>query len=456
VRDNLRLAGWLARHDHAAVAASTEKVLGLFPVLRERIDTAAGSLSGGEQQMLSIAQALCCGPRLLLIDELSLGLAPTVVAELLRVVRDLAASGVTVVLVEQSVNLATSIARRSVFMERGQVRFAGQTEELARRPDLVRSIFLGGAPRAAARTRSRIPGTDAPAPERAFAVEGVTRTFGGVTALSQVTLYADEGEIVGIIGANGAGKTTLFDICSGFLAPSYGRVCFGPVDVTDVPAHLRADMGLGRVFQDARLFPSLSVTETIAVALERHLEVRDPFLSLLRTGAVRDSETAAASAVQELVARMGLERYADAFVAELSTGTRRVVELACVLAHDPRVLLLDEPTSGIAQRESEAFGQLLLDLREQTGGTFLVIEHDVPLVASIADRLVCLHLGEVIAEGAPREVLRNPLVIEAYLGEDSAAIARSGATRPRRRARPLVAQRREAAHAPAATRSGGR
>jgi branched-chain amino acid transport system ATP-binding protein len=154
---------------------------------------------------------------------------------------------------------------------------------------------------------------------------------------------------------------------------------------------------------------------------------------MLRTGPVRDSEAAAADAVRGLIERMGLDRYKDAFVSELSTGTRRVVELACVLAHDPSVLLLDEPTSGIAQRESEALGRLLLELRDQTGATFLIIEHDVPLVASIADRLVCLHLGRVIAEGRPRDVLQSPEVVAAYLGEDAAAIARSGRTRPTRR-----------------------
>jgi branched-chain amino acid transport system ATP-binding protein len=203
--------------------------------------------------------------------------------------------------------------------------------------------------------------------------------------------------------------------------------------VTDVPAHVRADLGLGRVFQDARLFPSLPVSETIAVAFERHIETRDPFLSMLRTGAVIDAEAEVAAGVESLIERLGLERYRDAFVSELSTGTRRVVELACVLAHDPSVLLLDEPTSGIAQRESEALGRMLLDVRDQTGATLVIIEHDVPLVASIADRLVCLHLGSVIAEGSPTDVLADPAVIAAYLGDDDAAIARSG--RATRRAR---------------------
>jgi branched-chain amino acid transport system ATP-binding protein len=151
---------------------------------------------------------------------------------------------------------------------------------------------------------------------------------------------------------------------------------------------------------------------------------------MLRTGAVSGSEARVHHKVDELIQRLGLERYRDAFISELSTGTRRVVELACALGHDPSVLLLDEPTSGIAQRESEALGQLLLDLRAQTGATFVVIEHDVPLVSSISDRLVCLDLGEVIAEGPPDDVLSNPSVIAAYLGEDQAAIFRSGGGRP--------------------------
>ncbi|MHB1444446.1 MAG: ABC transporter ATP-binding protein, partial [Acidimicrobiales bacterium] len=269
-----------------------------------------------------------------------------------------------------------------------------------------------------------------------FAVLDIHRRFGGVAALDGVGLSARQGEILGIIGANGAGKTTLFDICSGFLPPSSGRIVLSGADVTDLPAEERAVLGLGRVFQDARLFPSLTVTETLAVAHERHLEVRDPFLSLLRTDAVRRSEKATADSVEELVVRLGLARYRDAFISELSTGTRRVVELGCLLAHQPQVVLLDEPTSGIAQRESEALGELLVDMRAQTGATFIIIEHDVPLVSSMSDRLVCLHLGRVLSQGIPSAVLADPLVIDAYLGTDAAALGRSGLVAvPKRRTR---------------------
>ncbi|MHB8465507.1 MAG: ATP-binding cassette domain-containing protein [Acidimicrobiales bacterium] len=419
VAENLRLGGWLARKDAPFIAETTAWIYQLFPALQLRLSTQAASLSGGEQQMLTIAQALYCRPRLLMIDELSLGLSPVVVGQLLGVVRQLAATGVTIVIIEQSLNLATSIAQRSVFMERGQVRFSGPTAELSARPDLMRSVFLGDRAR-------RRPAKAERDRQTAFSVDGITRRFGGVFALEGVSLAAGTGEILGIIGANGAGKTTLFDICSGFLPPSAGRVTLGEKDVTALAAHERADLGLGRVFQDARLFPSLTVSETIAVALERHIEVRDPFLSMLRTGPVSDSERDVHRRVDALIERFGLDRYRDAFVSELSTGTRRIVELACVVAHDPSVVLLDEPTSGIAQRESEALGGLLLELRAETGATFVVIEHDVPLIASIADRLVCLHLGKVIAEGGCDQVLADPGVVAAYLGEEQVAIARSG------------------------------
>jgi branched-chain amino acid transport system ATP-binding protein len=231
---------------------------------------------------------------------------------------------------------------------------------------------------------------------------------------------------LGIIGSNGAGKTTLFDLISGFVAPDAGRILLDGQEVNRLSAAARADLGLGRLFQDARLFPSLTVTETIATALERQVDVRDPIACLFYLGAVERSERKVAERVDELIETMGLGRYRDAFISELSTGTRRVVELACAMAHQPSVLLLDEPSSGIAQRESEALAEVLLNVRAATGTSMVVIEHDVPLVTSIADRMVCLHLGEVIASGSSTEVLADPRVIASYLGEEVVTIARSG------------------------------
>jgi branched-chain amino acid transport system ATP-binding protein len=267
----------------------------------------------------------------------------------------------------------------------------------------------------------------------ALSAHNLTKRYGGVVAVAGVDLEVPSGHILGVIGSNGAGKTTLFDIASGFVAPDSGRLFLHGRDVTELGAPGRAELGLGRSFQDARLFPSMTVSETLATALERHLEVRDPFACMLHLGAVVETEKDVARRVEELIELMNLQRYRDAFVSELSTGTRRVVELTCALAHAPSVLLLDEPSSGIAQKETEALGDVLLDVKERTGATLAAIEHDIPLISSIDDELVCLHLGEVIASGPPATVLADPMVVASYLGNDPTAVARSGRSKPTRR-----------------------
>jgi ABC-type branched-subunit amino acid transport system ATPase component/ABC-type branched-subunit amino acid transport system permease subunit len=427
VEENLRLAAWMYKRDKEFVRSTLTKVFTLFPALSKRAKVKASMLSGGEQQMLTLSQALFCKPKVLLIDELSLGLAPTVVAELLNAVRAMAREGVTIVIVEQSVNVATAIANRAVFMERGQVRFSGPTPSVEQQPNLLRSVFLRAASKAATRIRSEHEAQRMVDRQSitAFGVVNVSKRFGSVSALEDVSISVSKGEILGIIGANGAGKTTLFDVCSGFLDPDSGRVVMEGVNITPLAPYQRAIRGLGRVFQDAQLFPSMTVKEVLSVALERHVEVKDPLAGILGLAKVAESERKIDARVEELIELMGLGRWRNSFVSELSTGTRRVVDLACAMAHRPRVLLLDEPSAGMAQRESEAMGELLLGLRAETGATFLVIEHDVPLVSYVSDRLVCLHLGQVIAEGQVTAVLENPAVISAYLGRDEAAIQRS-------------------------------
>jgi branched-chain amino acid transport system ATP-binding protein len=255
---------------------------------------------------------------------------------------------------------------------------------------------------------------------------GVTRRFGGINAVDGVDLALHEGEILGLIGPNGAGKTTLFDLISGFLPVDGGRIRFAGHDVTRWSPDRRARAGLGRSFQDARLFPSLTVAENIAVSLERHLEVRDPLASMLGLPDVAESESDTAWKVHELVELLGLGAFRNKFVSELSTGSRRIVDLAMAIAHDPTVLLLDEPSSGIAQRETEALGPLLRRIQAETNCALLVIEHDMPLITSVSDRMLALELGRVIAGGTPDAVVHDPQVVASYLGTDAAVIARSG------------------------------
>lgn len=424
VRENLQLAGWTNRRNHDEVKASTDEVLEIFPVLQFRIDDSAANLSGGQQQMLALAMAFIAKPRVLLIDELSLGLAPVIVGQLLPIVQRLAATGVAVIMVEQSVNVALSVAERAYFLERGTVRFSGPTAELLARPDLLRSVFLSHASVGDSAAHELPPVTEGE--PMAMSVEGLVRSFGGIRAVSEVSFDIAPREIVGIIGPNGAGKTTLFDLISGFTPSESGRVFLGGREITEAMPAERAAAGLGRSFQDARLFPELTVHETLAVATERFVKSRSMLAAALRLPQMFDSEQKVALRVDELLELMGLTQYRHSFIRELSTGTRRVVDLACQVAHRPTVILLDEPSSGIAQREVEALAPVLLRLRNEMGASLIVIEHDMPLISSISDRLIALDQGVVVTIGSPSEVLENPEVVESYLGTSAVAISRSG------------------------------
>ena len=430
VAENLRIAGWMYRGDKVKLQEAINRVTDYFPVLRERWDVPAGGLSGGEQQMVVLAQALMGRPKLLMIDELSLGLAPVVVGRLLETVRRLADDGMTIILVEQSVNVALTVAKRAVFMEKGEIRFAGPTRELLERPDVLRAVFLQGASQAMGeqpKRAKRVPRQDFTEAPPALEVTGLTKSFGGVNAVTDVSLTLREGEILGLLGPNGAGKTTLFDLISGFVPVDSGRVLLHGLDITTLPPDARARLGLGRSFQDSKLFPAMTVVDTIRVAFERHIEVRDPLAAALNLPAVDDSEAAITERVEVLVDTLGLGAFRNKFVSEISTGTRRLIDLACILAHEPSVILFDEPSSGIAQRETEALGPLLRRIREITNSSLLVIEHDMPLLTSLADEVVALDLGQVVMRGTPDEVVNDPRVVTAYLGAGQDAVARSGA-----------------------------
>ena len=243
------------------MAEAKARVIDLFPILRQRGHQQAGNLSGGEQQMLSLAMALMVKPKVLMIDELSLGLAPTVVAQLLEVVKLLHATGTTIVVVEQSVNVALELAERAVFLEKGEVRFSGRTRDLLDRPDILRSVFIAGAgsvegtvvtPDAGptdlhvhASASSALvmadPGKRIPPSAEAPSIlecNGVRKTFGGITAIEDISLTLRDGEILGLIGHNGAGKTTFFDCVSGFLPLDGGRIRLGGADIDTWPAHM--------------------------------------------------------------------------------------------------------------------------------------------------------------------------------------------------------------------------
>jgi ABC-type branched-subunit amino acid transport system ATPase component/ABC-type branched-subunit amino acid transport system permease subunit len=271
--------------------------------------------------------------------------------------------------------------------------------------------------RAATAPRPMVVGSDV-----VLKVEGINKRFGGVIACNDVSFDVHRGETLGLIGPNGAGKTTLFEIIGGFTKADAGHIVFDGTDVTSRSAEGRSQAGLIRSFQDAPLFPTLSVVDTIRLAHERRMP-SGLFSSLVGRA---KHERAIQAETDRLVEMLGLQSYARKAVHELSTGTRRITELACLVALEPTVLLLDEPSSGVAQRETEALGDLIKAIKTHLGTTVVIIEHDIPLVRSLSDRLVAMESGTVIAVGTPTAVLADPLVVSSYLGGSDVAIERSG------------------------------
>ena len=233
-------------------------------------------------------------------------------------------------------------------------------------------------------------------------VDDVVVQFGGVTAVNHATFEAEAGKVTGLIGPNGAGKTTCFNVISGLQRPTKGKVRFNGKSVNSVPVHRRSKKGMGRTFQRLEAFGSLSVRENVRVALDIHRGIA----GLLKP---------ARADIDGLLERVGIAAYAEERADSIPTGTARLLELARCLAGDPQLLLLDEPSSGLDETETDAFGELLRDLAAEGRG-ILMVEHDMDLVMSVCDTIRVLDFGEVIAVGDPASVRADKRVQRAYLG----------------------------------------
>ena len=259
-----------------------------------------------------------------------------------------------------------------------------------------------------------------------LSIRGLTKRFGDLVAVDDVTFDVHRGETLGLIGPNGAGKTTVFEMISGFVRPNEGEILYRGIDITGLRPENRSRIGIVRSFQSATLFPTLSLLDTVMVARERarRSNVLESSLGLQAGERAREADAAA------IIELFGLGEFSAMPVRVLPTGTRRLVELACTVALEPRVILLDEPSAGIAQSETEELGRVLEAIRDAYGITFVVIEHDMPLLTGICDRMVAMEVGRVIAVGTPSEVQADPAVVASYLGDNLVAVERSGPTSP--------------------------
>ncbi|EIV92837.1 ATP-binding cassette domain-containing protein [Frankia sp. QA3] len=445
VEENLRAGGHTVR-DAAARRRAHDDVLDLFPILRERRHQRGGLLSGGQQQMLAIGRALMTSPRLLLLDEPSLGLAPQLVDQIGEIIKQINVTGTAVLLIEQNAAMGLRVADTAYVLETGRITASGAAADLAA-TDEVRNRYLGvsepgeqpascapaPAPRAtvtlttqtgAAQTGAAPigagPAEAQPRSEHRLTVAELTVRFGGVTALRDVSFTVEPGTVHALIGPNGAGKSTCINVLGGAYRATSGTVHYGQRELTGLRSHQVADLGVARTFQNISLSLEVSAEDNLLVG--RHRLMRAGTLAgALRLPRARREESEHREVVRGIADLLGIGHLLPRPVHTLPYGDRKRVELGRALAAEPSLLLLDEPVAGMTHGESSDMAAAIASVQRRLGLSILLVEHDMPFVMGLAERITVLDFGRRIAEGTPQEVQRDPEVVRAYLGAAEAA-----------------------------------